>query len=340
MTAYRLDRRRALGLALTAPLLVPLARPARAQILDKLSFHTDWRAQAEHGGYYQAIAAGLYRKHGIDFELRQGGPSLNISQLLLAGRVDMTMSNSFEAFTFVREKAPFFTIAAIFQKDPQVLIAHPGTGFDSFEKLRGRTILIGAGGRVTYWPYLRKKFGLKDEQLRPYNFQMAPFLANPNAVQQGFVTSEPHSIAEATGKAPEVMLIADSGFSAYNNTIAISRKLATGKKELVQRFVDATLEGWAQYLKGGPATEAANALIKKDNPEQTDDRIAYAIKVLNERGIATSGDATKGGIGAMSDARWQGFYESMVDVEVLPKGLSVADAYSLEFVNKGVGKPT
>jgi NitT/TauT family transport system substrate-binding protein len=167
---------------------------------------------------------------------------------------------------------------------------------------------------------------------------MAPFLADPNAVQQGFVTSEPYSIAQALGKEPVVLLIADAGFSAYQATIAISRKLAGEKKDLIQRFVDASLEGWAQYLKGGPATAAANALIKQANPEQTDDRIAYAIKVLNARGIVLSGDALTGGIGAMSDARWQGFYDSMVDVEVLPQGLKVKDAYTLEFVNKGIGK--
>jgi NitT/TauT family transport system substrate-binding protein len=336
--AWRLGRRAALGLGLATPLLLPLARRPRAQTLDKLSFHTDWRAQAEHGGYYQAVAAGIYRRHGIECDLRQGGPSLNISQLLLAGRVDMVMSKSFEAFTYVREEAPFFTIASIFQKDPQVLIGHPGSGFTSFDKLKGRTLLIANGGRVTYWPYLRKKYGLSDSQLRPYNFNMAPFLADANAVQQGFLSSEPYSIAQAIGKPPEVMLIADAGFSAYQTTIAISRKLATEKKELIQRFVDATLEGWAQYLKGGPATQAANALIKQANPEQTDDRIAYAIKVLNERGIVLSGDALTGGIGAMSDARWQGFHDSMVDVDVLPKGLKVKDAYTLEFVNKGVGR--
>jgi NitT/TauT family transport system substrate-binding protein len=336
--AWRLNRRTALALGLASPGLLPLSRRPRAQALDKLSFHTDWRAQAEHGGYYQAVAAGIYRKHGIECDLRQGGPSLNISQLLLSGRVDMVMSNSFEAFTYVREQAPFFTIAAIFQKDPQVLIGHPGSGFTSFDKLKGRTLLISNGGRVTYWPYLRKKYGLSDAQVRPYNFNMAPFLADPNSVQQGFLSSEPYSIQQAIGKPPEVMLIADAGFSAYQTTIAISRKLASEKKELIQRFVDASLEGWAQYLKGGPAIEAANALIKQANPEQTDDRIAYAIKVLNERGIVMSGEALTGGIGAMSDARWQGFYDSMVDVDVLAKGLKVKDAYTLEFVNKGIGK--
>jgi NitT/TauT family transport system substrate-binding protein len=303
-----------------------------------VSFHTDWRAQAEHGGYYQAIAAGLYRRAGIDCDVRQGGPSLAISQLLLAGRVDMIMSNSFEAFTYVREGAPFFTIAAIFQKDPQVLIAHPGTGFDRFEKMKGRPLLISNGSRSTFWPYLRKKYDLSDAQLRPYNFNMAPFLADPQAIQQGFVTSEVYSIAQALGRQPEVLLIADAGFSAYQTTIAISRKLATEKKDLVQRFVDATLEGWAQYLKGGPASEAANALIKKDNPDQTDDRILHAVKELNARGIVYSGDAVTGGIGAMSDARWSDFYHSMADVEVLPKGLDVRQAYTLEFVNKGIGR--
>jgi len=335
--AFRLDRRAALGLV-AAPLMVPLSRRPRAQTLERLSFHTDWRAQAEHGGYYQAIAAGLYKARGLELDLRPGGPSLNIGQMLLAGRVDMIMSNSFEAFTYVREQAPFFTIAAIFQKDPQVLIAHPGSGFDSFEKMKGRPLLISNGSRSTFWPYLRKKYGLTDAQLRPYNFNMAPFLVDPQAIQQGFVTSEVYSIAQALGKQPEVLLIADAGFSAYQTTIAISRKLASEKRELIQRFVDATLEGWAQYLEGGPAIEAANALIKRDNPEQTDDRIKHAVRELNARGIVRSGDALTGGIGAMSDGRWADFYTSMTDVDVLPAGLDVRQAYTLDFVNKGTAK--
>jgi len=334
---FRLNRRVALGL-LAGPMLLPIARRPRAQTLDRLSFQTDWGAQAEHGGYYQALAAGLYKAKGLEVDLRPGGPNLNNSQLLMAGRADLIMAGSFGAFAFLQAQAPFFTIAAIFQKDPQALLAHPGSGIDGFDKLKGKTLLISNGGRVAYWPYLRKKFGLSDDQVRPYNFQMAPFLSNPNAVQQGFVTSEAYSIAQALGKPPVVLMLADSGFSSYQTTIATSRKLATEKKEVVQRFVDATLEGWAQYLKGGPATEAANALIKKANPEQTDDRLAFAVRALNERGIVRSGDALSDGIGAMSDARWKGFYDSMADVEVFPRGMDVRQAYTLEFVNKGVGK--
>lgn len=333
----RLNRRVALGLV-AGPLLLPVARRPRAQTLDRLSFQTDWRAQAEHGGYYQALAAGLYKAKGLEVELRQGGPNLNNSQLLMAGRADLIMAGSFGAFAFLQAQAPFLTIAAIFQKDPQALLAHPGSGIDGFDKLQGKTLLISSGGRVAYWPYLRKKFGLSDDQVRPYNFQMTPFLLNPNAVQQGFVTSEAYSIAQALGQPPVVLMLADAGFSSYQTTIATSRKLATEKREVVQRFVDATLEGWSQYLTGGPATEAANALIKQANPEQTDDRLAFAVRTMNERGIVRSGDALTEGIGAMSDARWRGFYDSMTDVEVMPKGLDVRQAYTLEFVNKGVGK--
>jgi len=284
------------------------------------------------------LAAGLYKARGLEVELRQGGPSLNIGQMLLAGRVDMIMSNSFEAFTYVRVGAPFFTIAAIFQKDPQVMIAHPGSGFDSFDKMKGRPLLISNGSRSTFWPYLRKKYGLSDAQLRPYNFNMAPFLAEPTAIQQGFVTSEVFSIGHVLGKQPEVLLIADAGFSAYQTTIAISRKLAREKKDLIQRFVDATLEGWAQYLKGGPSIEAANELIKKDNPEMTDEQIAFGIAKMKEFGIVVSGDAEDKGIGCMTDARWNDFYQQLVAVGLFEPNIDIKQAYTTELVCQGLGK--
>ena len=340
MTRYRLSRRAtlAMGAGAAGSVLVRLpGRTASAQTLDKVSFQTNWRAQAEHGGFYQAVAAGIYRKYGIDCDLRMGGPQISNSQLMMGGRVDMIMSAGLEALNYVKEDLPFLCVAAIFQKDPQVLIAHAGSGNDSFEKLKGKTILVGAGGRVTYWPFLKVKYGYSDEQMKPYTFNLAPFLADKTLVQQGFLSSEPYAIRQA-GAEPVVMLIADAGYDNYNTTIATSKKLASEKKDLVQRFVSASLEGWAQYLKGGPAIEAANAQIKKDNPEMTDDKIAYAIQVMNEKGIVLSGDAIKLGIGAMTDARWERFYASMADVGVLPKGIDPKKGYTLEFVNHGVGR--
>ena len=340
MTRYRLSRRAALGLigAAGGSVLVELpGRPASAQTLDKVSYQTSWRAQAEHGGFYQAVAAGLYKKVGIDCDLRMGGPQISLSQLLMGGRVDMVMSSGLESLNYAKEDLPFFCIAAIFQKDPQVLIAHAGVGNDSFEKLKGKTILVGAGGRVSFWLFLKAKYGYSDEQMRPYTFNLAPFLADQNLVQQGYLSSEPYALRQA-GANPVTLLLADAGFDNYLCTIATSKKLATEKKDVVQRFVTASLEGWAQYIKGGPAIEAANALIKQHNPDMTDDKIAYAIKVMNEHGIVMSGDALTLGVGAMTENRWSRFYNSMADVGTLPKGVDPKKAYTLEFVNKGVGK--
>jgi NitT/TauT family transport system substrate-binding protein len=248
----------------------------------------------------------------------------------------MIMSNSFEAINYVKENIPFLCIGSIFQKDPQVLISHPGVGHDKLADLKGSPLLIGAGGRNSFWPFLKAKFGFTDEQVRPYTFNMAPFLADKNVSQQGFLSSEPYVIMQA-GVKPVVHLLADAGFENYNTTINISRKMATEKRDVVQRFVNATLEGWAEYLKGGPAVEAANALIKRDNPDMTDDKIAYAAKVMNEYGIVRSGDALTLGIGAMTDARWKRFYDTMAETGAFVKGLDVTKAYSLEFVIKGIG---
>ena len=333
---YRIDRRAALGLIGGATLVaVPGAR-VNAQSLDKISHQTNWRAQAEHGGYYYAVVNGIYKKYGVDCDLRMGGPQQNPSQLLLGGRVDTIMSNSFECINYAKEGLPFLGIAAIFQKDPQVLISHPNVGNDSLPALKGKPLLIGAGGRTSYFPFLKAKFGYTDDQVRPYTFNMAPFLADKTVSQQGFLSSEPYAIMQA-GVQPVVHLLADAGFENYQTTINISRKLMTEKKDLVQRFVNASLEGWAEYLKAGEGNKAADAAILKDNPDMTQDKLDYALKVMNERGIVKSGDALKLGIGAMTDERWKRFYDTMSDAGAFPKGIDVTKAYSLDFVNKGIG---
>jgi NitT/TauT family transport system substrate-binding protein len=331
-----LTRRVTLGLAAGAAVVaLPGARAIRAQTLDKVTFQTDWRAQAEHGGYYHALAAGIYRRHGIDAEIRMGGPQQNPAQLLLAGRVDMIMSNGFQALNYVRENIPFLCIGAIFQKDPQVLMTHEGNGINSFEDMRGRPILIGAAGRVTYWPFLRAKFGFRDEQIRPYTFNLAPFLQDRMAIQQGFLSSEPFAAREA-GANPKVFLIADAGYENYQTTIEASRRMVTERRDLVQRFVNATLEGWSAYIRKQDIG-AANALIMRDNPEMTQAKIDYAIDSMNRNGIVLSGDAERLGIGAMTAERWKRFYDTMVAAGVYPAGLNVENAYSLDFVNKRVG---
>ena len=335
-TRYRIERR-ALLTGGTAFVLsaVAGARVPLAQTLEKLSFQTNWRAQAEHGGYYLALANGLYRRAGIDCEIRMGGPQQNPAQLLLAGRVDMIMSSGFQALNYVRENVPFMTIGAIMQKDPQGFMFHEEAGLTSFEQMRGKPILVGAGGRVTFWPFLRRRFGFTDSQIRPYTFNIQPFLTDKQAIQQCFVSSEPFA-AQLAGAKPKVLLFADAGFPNYQTTIDISRKLVEEKPDLIQRFVDATMQGWTQYLRGQDVA-AANALIMRDNQEMTQEKIDYAVRAMNERGIVLSGDAERLGVGAMTDERWEAFYTAMRDAEVMPPGLDVKRAYSLRFVNRRVG---
>jgi len=310
-------------------------RPAGAQ--DRISFGVDWVAQAEYGGYYQAVATGIYKKHGLDVTVRQGGPNVNQTQLLLAGRLDMAISsNSFTALNFVKENIPFRAVASMWQKDAAVLIAHPGQGNDNLAALKGKPIMIGADTRVGWWNFLRAKFGYSDSQIRPYNFNLQPFLADKRAIQQGLLGSEPFSIRQEAGFEPVVMLIADAGFNGYAQLFAASDKMIREKPDLVQRFVDASIEGWYSYLKD-PAP--GNALIKKDNPEMTDALLAYGHSSLKKHGVLDSGDAATLGIGAMTDARWKAFFDQMVEQNLYPKDIDYKRGYTLQFVNKKVGLP-
>jgi len=309
---------------------VPPPRP------EPIAFGLDWKAEAEYGGYYQALATGLYAKHGLDVTIRQGGPQVNQAQLLLAGRLDFNIaSNGYLALNLAQEALPFTAIAAMFQRDPAVLLAHPGQGNDSFEALRGKPIMIGADTRAGWWNFLRARFGYSDAQIRPYTFSLAPFLADPHAVQQGYLGSEPFAIRNEAGFDPVVLLLADAGFSGYGSLITASTKLLAEKPELAQRFLDASIEGWYSYLYGDPAP--ANALMKRDNPEMTDALLDYGRKALRERGIVDSGDTLTLGIGAMSDARWESFFQSMAGQGLYPPTLDYKRAYTMQFVNKGTG---
>lgn len=310
--------------------------PPAARAADRVTFGLDWKAEAEYGGYYQAVATGIYARHGLDVVLRQGGPQVNQAQLLLAGRLDFDLaSNSFLALNYAAQKLPLQVVAAFFQRDPAVLIAHPGQGNDSFEALRGKPIMISADTRAGWWNFLKARFGYSDAQIRPYTFNLAPFLADPRAVQQGYIGSEPFSIREATHADPVVLLIADAGFAGYGSLLAARRDLIDGRPDLVQRFVDASIEGWQSYLHDDPAP--ANALIKRDNPEMTDALLAYGRDALKRHGIIESGDAARLGIGAMTEARWRDFHATMASAGLYDPGMDWHAAYTARFVDHHAG---
>ena len=314
---------------------VGLAEPSFA--LDKVKFATNWLADPEAGGFFQAVADGTYAKYGLDVTVIPGGPQTNGALMLLFGRIDFFMGGDLIGdFMSAESKLPLVAVAAEFQKSPQILMSHPGVGLDKWEDLpKSNSVYLGAGSINTFYAWLRLVYGFEDEAVRPYNFNSAPFIHNKMAVQQGYVTSEPYEIEKQGGFKPNIFLLSDYGYSTYSTLIETRRDLIEKKPDLVQRFVDASAIGWYDYLYGDNAK--ANAMIKAQNPDITDDQIAFSIGELKKHGVVDSGDTLTLGIGAMTDARWQDFFDKMVAIGIVDKHTNYKSAYTLQFVNKRVG---
>jgi NitT/TauT family transport system substrate-binding protein len=324
-----------LGLGLAGALLFGVA----AQAAESVTFGTNWVAQAEHGGFYQAVADGTYAECGLDVTIVPGGPNVNNRALLLAGKIDFLMDgNLLQPFNSVHENIPMVVVASMFQKEPQVIMTHPGQGLDTWESLKGAdTLLIGNGGYQSFFRWMVST-GFRDEQRKPYTYNSAPFLADKKSGQQGYVTSEPFAIQTEAGFEPNVFLLADYGFETYSTLIATMQKTIDDKPEVVQCFVDGSIIGWNNYLFGDAS--AANDLIKKDNPDIQDANIDFAVAQMKKYGIVDSGDSLELGIGTMSADRIKSFYSDMVKAGVIDEGLDVEAAYDLRFINKGVGLDT
>lgn len=294
---------------------------------------TTWYAQAEHGGLYAAKAAGIYEKHGLDVTIDMGGPQVNNVQLLMGGKTDFSMGYALQSLNAVKEDIPLVTVAAWFQKDPQSLVVHEGVGNDSLADLAGKGIRIPTAGRVAYWPWMKAQYGFSDEQLRPYDYSFGPFIADQEAIQQGYVTNDGYFLAKENVQAKS-LLLADYGWDAYACTLDTTAETLEKNPDVVKAMVEATAEGWAAYF-ADPAP--ANALIKEANPEMADELLAYSTAKMQEEGILLSGDAANGQYGIMTTARWKGFFEDMVAAGTLPADLDWQKAFDLTFVKAMYG---
>jgi NitT/TauT family transport system substrate-binding protein len=313
-----------------------LAAASGASALDKVTFGTNWLAEAEHGGFYQAVVDGTYAKYGLEVKILPGGPQSNNALLLPTGRIDFYMGgNLLHPFNAVEQNVPIVAVAAIFQKDPQVFMSHPGQGLDRFEDLKNATIFVGKEALASIYQWMRTDYGFKEDKVKPYTFNPAPFIADKKSAQQGYVTSEPYAVEKQGGFKPNVFLLADHGFNTYSTLIETRPDFVAKNPDVVQRFVDASIVGWYNYLYGDNA--AANAAIKKDNPEITDDLIAFSIARMKDYGIVDSGEALQNGIGAMSDEHIKSFFDKMTRAGVVKPGIDYKKAFTLQFVNKKVG---
>lgn len=314
---------RALPLALTSIILV--AAPGYAA--DKVVFLTSWFAQAEHGGFYQAKATGLYEKAGLDVTIKMGGPQVNGLQLLLAGEADILMSYDTLVLKSLEKNIPVVTVATSFQKDLQGMMSHDDV--KGLDDLKDKTILVATPGRATWWPWLRKKYGYTDAQTQPYTFNLQAFFSDKAVAQQAYPSSEPFQALQK-GMPAKFFLFADHGYPPYGTTMVTTSKMVNEKNDVVRRFVKASLEGWKSYLKGDPAP--ANALIKSDNPKMSDEQIAFGIKRLNELEMLDGGDAKTLGIGIMTEARWKATYDFMVSEGLLSKDVDWTKAFTTQFI--------
>ncbi|MCF2521740.1 ABC transporter substrate-binding protein [Bradyrhizobium sp. G127] len=335
MPPSRLLRAFTAGIALWASADMPV-RAQTAADLDKVSFGTNWVAQAEHGGFYQAVADGTYKSYGLDVTIVPGGPNVNNRIQLIAGKLDFFMSaNTLQSFDAVANNVPVVAVAAIFQKDPQVFLAHPESKVTKLEDLKPLTLFVSKEGMPTYFQWLKSEYGFSEENVKPYTFNAQPFIADKSSAMQGYVTSEPYAVEKRAKFKPTVILLADYGFNSYSTLIETRTAFAEKKADLVQRFVDASVTGWYNYLYGD--NRAANALIRKSNPDMTDDLLAYSVDRMKQYGIVDSGDALDNGIGAMNDERMAAFFAKMVRAGVARRDIDYRKSYTLRFVNKAVG---
>ncbi|MYK30766.1 MAG: ABC transporter substrate-binding protein [Boseongicola sp. SB0670_bin_30] len=301
----------------------------------EVSFGTNWVAQAEHGGFYQAVADGTYEECGLKVTIVPGGPQINNRALMLAGRIDFHMGGDLlQAFAAARENVPVVAVAAIFQKHPQVILAHPGEA-ESWDDLKNLTLLIGDNGFQSYYQWMMAAHGFTAEQREPYTFNPAPFLADTGKGMQGYLSSEPYLVEKTGGFTPNVFLIADAGYSTYATTIETMAEDIAERPEVVQCFVDGSIKGWYSNLYGDAS--AANALIQEANPEMSSDKIAYAIAKMKEHGIVDSGDSETMGIGVITDAKVEDFFNKMVTAGVIDGDIDWSSAYDTSFTGKGVG---
>lgn len=333
-----MKRRTALAATLGAPGLL-LGRTARAA--EKIVFATNWRAQAAHGGFYQALADGGYARAGLDVEIRPGGPQVNNRPLLPTGRIDFLMTgNLLHSFDNIKNGLPTVVVAAMFQKDPQALFAHPGQGYERFEDLKRAPVAwIAKDAQFSFWAWLKSAHGFRDEQLRPYAYNLGPFLSNKKSIQQGYAVEEPISIARAGGFEPVTHLLADHGYSTYSTLIEATTDTVRRRPDVVRRFVDASIEGWVRYLHGDRTRlTAGDALILRDNPDMTADTLARSVALMKRLGIVDSGDAQTLGIGAMKSERVKDFFNKMQAAGLYKAGsVDLSKVIDPQFVNRAVG---
>ena len=293
--------------------------------LRKIGLQTDWFPQAEHGGFYQALAKGFYREAGLSVDIRPGGNGVGIKLPVAKGDADFGMYRSDDVIVAASRGMPLVIVAATMQHDPQALLIHADSPVNSFRDLAGRTVTAPLS--MTWIPFIQKKYGITFD-LKPANYALASFLADPTAIQQCLVTNEPF-FAQQHGVRVRTLALADSGYDVYH-TIFCRRELARMEPAVVRAFVAASIRGWRDYLTGDPAP--AHGLILKRNAQMTPEQLAFSRSELILRGLV-SGDAARGeDIGQISLTRLSEEIDVLLDLKLLDSPIAVSAVATREFL--------
>lgn len=289
---------------------------------------TDWYAQAEHGGFYQAVAEGYYEEVGLDVTINQGGPNALTAQKVASRNADFAIGRSDDVIIQSARGIPLIIVSSFMQHDPQALLVHAGSEVKSFHDLDGKKIMTTPG--AVFVDVLRKQFDVEIDVI-PLDYGMSRFINDPEFIQQCFITNEPYYMAKENTPT-RTLLLADTGFDPYR-VIYTSRQLATKKPEVVKAFVSASIKGWNSYMAG--PRDKANAVIASLNPKMTDEFLAYSLNAMkvNQLIAGRSGEIKTG---LIEVARIQNQINTLSDAELLDREMTVAEIAPDTFLPKAV----
>ncbi|MFS2222810.1 ABC transporter substrate-binding protein [Pantoea sp. B65] len=309
-----------------------IGAPTASMAEEKFTFLTNWYAQAEHGGFYEAQAKGLYQDAGLDVTIKMGGPQVNVMQLMAAGQADCTLGDNGQALETWQAGVHAMTVATVFQHSPTVFISHDK--IDKPQELKDKTFLLATEAYTSFWPWAKSELGFGNTKVRPYTFSVQPFLADNNLVQQGYVTSEPFSVAKG-GKPFYVYPLSDWGYPPYGNSIICMADSVKKRPAAIAAFVKASMQGWKAYLQD---PTAGNQLIQKDNPKMGADQIEFGIAQMKKYQLVTGGDAQTGGIGIITEPRLKKTWDMLVKNKLIDADkVPFEQTYTLEMIkNAGV----
>ncbi|HEX2099603.1 MAG TPA: ABC transporter substrate-binding protein [Candidatus Synoicihabitans sp.] len=281
-----------------------------------IRLQTDWYPQAEHGGFYQALAKGFYAEAGLDVTILPGGPGPRTPQKVIGGAADIAMYRSDDIIVHAATGLPFVFLAAFMQHDPQAILVHDSSPVRTFADLDGKSVMAIPGSN--WIQYLQQRYDISF-RLVPLNWGIAQFLADKTFIQQCFITNEPYYVRQQ-GAQPRTLLIAGSGYDPYRGLFTTQR-FWRENREAVRAFVAASLRGWEDFMTGDPTP--AKKLIAARNEQMTDEFMDYSIAAMRDHELVHGDPARGERLGLITRERLEAQVRLLVELKILTEPIAL-----------------